>query len=174
MTCRRWKDVAFSTEYYTAHQHFLVREDSPVHSLDDLAGRRVCVTTRSTSLDILGWLAPEAEPAPVRDRTGCLLGLLEGEVDAYFGHDSFLYGMVAQDQTVEARTELIPPQYAEDTAAHYGIAIGHDQPDLVRFVNAVLEELRADGTWAEMHSDLELAIGVPEADPPPAQYRSED
>ena len=81
--------------------------------------------------------------------------------------------MEVQDPTVEARTDVVPPEYAEDTAAHYGIAIGHDHPDLVRFVNAVLEEVRANGTWADLHDDLEVAIGVPGAVPPRAQYRSE-
>jgi polar amino acid transport system substrate-binding protein len=167
MTCSRWERVAFSSEYYTAYQQFLVRADSMIRSADDLDRATVCVTTGSTSVGLLRRHVPEAELRQVPDRTGCLLALQEGEVDAYFGHNSFLYGMMPQDPTVEIR-DLLPPA---DTVAHYGIAISHDQPDLVRFVNAVLEELRTDGTWAAMHQRLQTEIGVPPTTPPMAEYR---
>jgi polar amino acid transport system substrate-binding protein len=168
MTCGRWEDVSFSTEYYTATQQFLVRKGSGIETTADLAERRVCVIANSTSSDILTEHLPEAELHPVASRTECFAALQEGEVDAYFGHNSFLYGMVAQDPTVEVKADLLP---GVDTQSNYGIAIARDRPELVQFVNAVLEELRTNGRWAELHDELENELAIPHADPPPPSYR---
>ena len=145
MTCERWNKVAFSTEYFTARHEFLVRKDAPVHVASDLAGRRVCMTKGSTSIGTLAGLRLQPPPVPrlVDARTDCLVALQEGEVDAYFGHDTFLVGMVAQDPGLR----IVP----QGDAQHYGIAAGPDNVTLVRYVNGVLDRLRGDGTLAGLY-----------------------
>ena len=53
MTCDRLKDVLFTSEYFTTDQKFLVRANSDIRHASDLAGRKVCMTTKSSSVDVL-------------------------------------------------------------------------------------------------------------------------
>jgi len=145
MTCERWGSVAFSSEYFTAHHAFLVRDDSPLHAVSDLAGQRVCMTRGSTSIAILAGIGLQPPPRArlVDARTDCLVALQEGEADAYFGHDTFLVGMAHQDPGLRIVTE--------GDAQHYGIAVNPHDVTLVRYVNAVLDQLRDDGTLANLY-----------------------
>jgi polar amino acid transport system substrate-binding protein len=147
MTCERWNSVAFSTEYFTARHQFLVHRDSPVQAAADLAGRRVCMTKGSTSIDTLARLGLQPPPKPwlVDARTDCLVALQEGEVDAYFGHDTFLVGMVDQDPGLR----MVP----EGEGQHYGIAMSPHDVTFVRYVNGVLDQLREDGTLANLYDE---------------------
>ena len=174
MSCKRWQEVDFSTEYYTAVQQFLVRGDSPIRRKEDLADKTVCVTSGSTSADLLAEIdvTPRPRPHPVDTRTDCLAALQEGEVDAYLGHDTFLYGMQAQDLTVTIRRDILEEA---DSTSHYGIAMAPDHPEFVRFVNAVLDEVRVNGKWNELHGKLEEAflkkgVKIPNAQPPAPGY----
>ena len=145
MTCDRWDKVAFSSEYFTARHEFLVRKDSPVRAASDVAGRRVCMTKGSTSIGTLAGMRLQPPPVPrlVDARTDCLVALQEGDVDAYFGHDTFLVGMVAQDPGLR----IVP----QGDLQHYGIAVGPHNITLVRYVNGVLDRLRDDGTLARLY-----------------------
>src|SRR5207344_1381306 len=60
VTCARRALVDLSTVYYQAHQKVLVRSGDSIESVADLAGRRVCATTGSTSLDNMRRLVPKA------------------------------------------------------------------------------------------------------------------
>ena len=122
-----------------------MRNESPIKSKEDLSGARVCVTTGSTSVNILdewntGYLEKQgkkpAKPVLVDTRNDCLLELQEGTVDAYLGHDTFINPMLMQDPGLRA----VP----EGTVSHYGIAMNNDKQHnyFVQYVNGVLDELR--------------------------------
>lgn len=146
MTCERWGDVSFSTEYLETGHMLLVRTKDAITSRDQLAGRRVCVTAGSSSLKLLAEKLPDARPVEVEARNDCLVAMQEGDADAYLGHETFVRGM--QEQDPENTTVL------EDSLAtqHYGIAMSKQRPDLVRFVNGVLQQMREDGRLDQLYA----------------------
>jgi polar amino acid transport system substrate-binding protein len=52
----------------------------------------------------------------------------------------------------------------------YGIGVNKDHPDLVRFVNGVLEKIRNDGTWQRLYDDRLQILG-PSSGPPAPRYQ---
>jgi polar amino acid transport system substrate-binding protein len=158
ITCARLQQVDFSSVYFDAAQRVLVLNNSPAHSLDDLHGQKVCATTGSTSIAVIA--GHGAIPVAVPYWTDCLVLLQQGEVVAISTDDSILAGLAAQDPW----TKLVGPRLADEP---YGLAISKQHPDFVRFVNAVLAQLRTDGQWAASYAHW---VGTPVPAPPLAQY----
>jgi polar amino acid transport system substrate-binding protein len=165
MTCARWQEVDFSSVYFDAGQRVLVPSNSTAKSLFDLAGQKVCATTGSTSLTNITTAYPlmSQRPVPVAVPywTDCLVLLQQGDVAAISTDDSILAGLRAQDPF----TKIVGPRFTNEP---YGLAISKQHPDFVRFVNAVLAQMRADGQWAHSYRDW---VGSPVPAPPPAQYQ---
>ena len=169
ITCARWQDVDFSTVYFDAGQRVLVRSGSRAKSLIDLSGHRVCATATSTSLTTIhtayvkamGPAANPPYPVAVPYWTDCLVLLQQGDVAAISTDDSILAGLAAQDPY----TKIVGPRLADEP---YGLAISKRHPDFVRFVNAVLARLRANGQWAASYKHW---VGGRVPAPPPARYR---
>jgi polar amino acid transport system substrate-binding protein len=165
--CDRWSQVAFSTSYYATTQRILVRTSSKIDNLDDLAGKRVCVTRGSSSERYVESSVPEAKLLPLTARTDCLVALQEGRVQAVVLPNSILVGLRDQDPT----TKLVTPVPARPQS--YGIPISHDHPEFVQFVNGLLERWRADGTLAQLQDEWFANSPELRTDPiaPAAQYR---
>ncbi len=144
INCDRWEQVAFSAVYYESGQKVLVRADlaDTVRGPADLAGLRVCAPNDTTSLANIAAASPDAEIVPADTHTGCLVRLQRSEVDAITGDDTVLAGLAAQDPYA-----VVPAAQAAFTEEPYGVAINAGDVDLVRLVNAVLEQMRADGSW---------------------------
>jgi polar amino acid transport system substrate-binding protein len=168
-TCARREDVDLSTIYYVAHQKVLVRKGGPIAQVSDLRGRKVCATTGSTSLAQIEQSVPGVIPYPVAVRTDCLVALQEGWVDAITSDDAILSGFEQQDlsNTAILAAELAPEPYS--------LATSKAHPEFGRFVNAVLDQLRATGRLEQLyqhylnHPDVGLQ---PPAAPPPAEYQN--
>ncbi len=164
INCERWKQIAFSTEYYRSGQKILVRKGSKANSLADLAGRRVCAPRGTSSMDNLIKLAPKAIPVAADSHTGCLVLFQQGDVAAITGDDTVLAGLAAQDPYA------VVPEQAAFTEEPYGLGIPAKNVDFVRFVNARLAQLRSSGDWTDIYNRwLRDPLG-PAPAPPSAVY----
>jgi polar amino acid transport system substrate-binding protein len=164
MTCDRWQEISFSTEYFTGGQRLLVPVDSPVKSIDDLDGRKVCAAAGSTNITAIAAARSKPIPVAATDALDCMVLLQQGQIDAVSTDDAILAGFAAQDPA----THVVGPAFA---AAPYGIGIGKANTDLVRFVNGVLEKVRADGTWTAIYQRWLSPLG-PAPAPPVARYQA--
>jgi polar amino acid transport system substrate-binding protein len=164
ITCDRWEQIAFSSEYYRSGQKILVRKGSKAKSISDLAGQKVCAPKGTSSMDNLIKVAPKAIPVAADNHTGCLALFQQGEVAAITGDDTVLAGLAAQDPYA-----VVPDQRAF-TAEPYGLGFNKDDVDFVRFVNARLAQMRTDGEWTRIYNRwLREALG-PAPEPPTAVY----
>jgi polar amino acid transport system substrate-binding protein len=158
ITCARLQQVDFSSVYFDAAQRVLVLKNSPAKSLADLKGQKVCATTGSDSLSVIAKAG--AVPVAVPYWTDCLVLLQQGDVAAISTDDSILDGLAAQDPW----TILVGGRLTDEP---YGLAISKQYPEFVRFVNAVLAQLRSDGQWAASYRHW---IGTPVPPQEPVQY----
>ncbi|MBX7435402.1 glutamate ABC transporter substrate-binding protein [Mycobacterium sp. Y57] len=163
ITCDRKENVAFSTVYFYAQQRILALKGSGITSTASLADKRVCAVSGTTSMAALFALDPRPTLFGVRSWTDCLVMLQQGQVDAISTDDVVLFGLAAQDPTVQVVGASIGNE-------PYGIGIKKENEDLVRFVNGVLDQMRRDGTWERLY-DAGLSSLGPSPGPPPARYQ---
>jgi polar amino acid transport system substrate-binding protein len=159
--CARWKDVDFSTIYYDAGQKVLVTSTSTVKSINDLGGKKVCAAAGSTSYDNIAKV-PTKPIAVSKPAFGdCLVAFQQNQVDAISTDDTILAGMAAQDPYAK----VVGPRFTEEP---YGIATSKKTPEFTRFINAVLEKNKQNGTWAQTYKRW---LGGTPPQPPKAEYQ---
>jgi polar amino acid transport system substrate-binding protein len=133
----------------------------------------VCAAGATTSIRELraAESTTRIRPVSVRDSSECLVLLQRGLVDAIYTDTPILQGLQMQDPGT-VLTDL--PGVGGGLA---GVAMSSAHQDLIRFVNEVLVEMRADGsldrTWRRWFVDEVEAAGlkpVPQPPLPPVTY----
>ncbi len=162
ITCERRRLVDFSSPYYLAAQRILVYRNSGIDNVSGLAGKSVCATQKATSITRVERREPTAKVVTTSNWADCLVLMQQGQVDAIAGDAPLLSGIAEQDPWVQIVGDPIGAEY-------YGVGIPQGQSDMVRFVNGVLEQRRADGSWQRAYDTWLADLGP--AAPPPTFYR---
>ncbi|MFA3872412.1 glutamate ABC transporter substrate-binding protein [Streptomyces sp. MMCC 100] len=153
INCDRLEDVAFSAPYFRTGQQVLAPKSSKITGYNGtLAGKEICTAAGSTALSTLEQDQTDGRPAEgvdlrttVPNQLDCLVRLQLGEVDAVVTDGALAASQAAQDPTVELKGDAFTTEY-------YGVAMKKDADDLVRRVNRVLEQWRADRAEGWQHS----------------------
>jgi polar amino acid transport system substrate-binding protein len=162
VTCARQRQVEFSAPYMAVTQRLLVQRGSGIREVEDLAGRRVCTSLGSTTEGVLRNHGLDVLSLPgIPD---CVLEMQRGRVAAVSSDDVILAGLAAQDPNTEVVGRALD-------SARIAVGIRPDEPDLVRFVNGVLEAARDDGSLAESNQRWFEGRLNPVPQPPPPVYR---
>ena len=147
ITPEREKAIGFTDPYFDAEQSLLVKKDSGITSLADLADKRIAVQSGTTGKKYAEENDPGAADIVSFDNPGDLFVALEaGDVDAIL-QDLVVNGPRAtKDDTLE-----VVETYSTDE--QYGLAVAKDNTAMLDAVNEALQTLRDDGTYDELHQE---------------------
>ena len=134
--------VSFAGPYYEAGQDILVLAGNPegITGVDDLSGKNVCSVTGSTSEKNL--IAAGAIVLPAAGYGDCLEPLRTGAVVAVSTDNVILAGLADQNA---GEFEVVNNPFTQEP---YGIGLALEDDVFRDWINDVLEESFADGSWA--------------------------
>ena len=148
ITEERKKNILFTEPYMANRQIIVVLKDSQIKTKADLAGKVVGTQEGSSSLDAIN-AQPEvantfAELRTYGDYVAALNELSIGRVDAVVGDEVLMrYYMNKTPGTYVALEE----DFGEE---EYGVGLRKDDTELLNKLQAALDEMKADGTSAEI------------------------
>ena len=146
ITEERQANIDFSDPYYDSLQSLLVRADSGITAIGDLAGKTVGVQQGTTGENYTTENSPEGTEIVSYPSDGELWPAIQaGQIDA-----------ILQDQPVNVEHERADSTYViveeYDTDEQYGFAFAKgEKTELREAINAALQELRDNGTYQEIY-----------------------
>ncbi|MNC48619.1 ABC transporter glutamine-binding protein GlnH precursor [compost metagenome] len=137
VTEERKKQIDFSTSFFDGGVVTVVKKDSHIKSIPDLAGKKVITIKGSTGSTYLEVNVPTAEQLKIESNADAFRAFKDGRADAIF-HDAVLM------------TEFVAtnPDYTivGDQVAFAPMALGvrKNEAGMLTFVNGALEQMRKD------------------------------
>lgn len=145
ITPSRQEVISFAGPYYTSQQAVLVKAgNTDITGIDSLAGKIVATQSGSTGPSILAEYAPDAIVQEFEDDIQARTAVEQGRADAYVTDYTLILNAIVKNPGAYAIAgDVFGP------VDPYGISLPKDS-DGVAFVNAFLQTIIEDGTWARL------------------------
>jgi polar amino acid transport system substrate-binding protein len=135
--------IDFSRAYYRATGRLLVRNNSPINRVADIAGRTVATTTGSIYDRWVRRCFGNTKLVVTDGFTNALLAFNQGRADALMWDDTVLVGIAAADRNTKLTNDTF-------LALPYGIGIRQGNTALKRWVDSRLEIMRKKDTFMKI------------------------
>ena len=139
VTDRRQNVMDFTDSYATGIQSIIVKEDSDIASVDDLAGKKIGTQRGTTGYLYCSDDFGDENVVAYDDGLTAVQMLNNGQVDCVVIDNAPAKEFIAANPGLK----LLDTAYVEES---YAIGIGKGNTELKDAINTALEELKADGT----------------------------
>lgn len=145
ITPSRQEVISFAGPYYTSQQAVLVKAgNTEITGIDSLADKIVATQSGSTGPSILAEYAPDAIVQEFEDDIQARTAVEQGRADAYVTDYTLILNSIVKNPGAYAIAgDVFGP------VDPYGIGLPKDSDGVV-FVNAFLQTIIEDGTWAKL------------------------
>lgn len=162
ITDTRKEKVDFAGPYFIAHQDLLVRQDdTSITGPDALNGKKLCSVTGSTSAQrVKDEFAEQVDLQEYGGYSECISGLESGAVDALTTDNVILAGLAAANP---GKFKLVGEGFSDE---NYGVGLEKGNTELKADVNAAIQKMFDDGSWAAAIEKNLGPAGFEAPDPP--------
>src|SRR5919197_1697528 len=146
-TPQRRESVDFSLTFFYTGAQFLVKKGSPIHGVNDIAGKRIASQQGSTNAKIIREKYPQAQLREFPDQPAAFQALLQGQVDAYTNDGIQLWGLKAKAPKPDD-WEVVGDFFSEEP---YGMAMRKGDAKFKQAVDAGLKNGFESGKYFEIY-----------------------
>jgi ABC-type amino acid transport substrate-binding protein len=146
-TPERRQSVDFSLTFFYTGAQFLVKKGSPIHGVNDIAGKRIASQQGSTNAKILREKYPQAQLREFPDQPAAFQALVQGQVDAYTNDGIQLAGLKVKAPKPDD-WEVVGDFYSEEP---YGMAMRKGDTKLKQVVDGALKAGFEGGKYFEIY-----------------------
>jgi len=146
-TPQRRESVDFSLTFFYTGAQFLVKKGSPIHGVNDIAGKRIASQQGSTNAKIIREKYPQAQLREFPDQPAAFQALAQGQVDAYTNDGIQLAGLKAKSPKPE-EWDVVGDFYSEEP---YGMAMRKGDAKFKAAVDAGLKKGFESGKYFEIY-----------------------
>ncbi len=140
----RIKVMDFSDPYMETSIKMIVAKDSAIATLDDLAGKKIGVQLGTLADTTVASFVEGAEVSRMNKDSDALMELINGKVDAVMTDAAPAQALVEKNAD---KVKLVDEPLSSDKLA---IATKKGNAELIAFVNSVLKDMKADGSFQKI------------------------